>query len=296
MIATNMAGRGTDIKLGKDLDLTQPEAGLQIIGTERHESRRIDRQLRGRSGRQGDPGAVDLLPLAGRRPDAALRLRPDRPVDGQERGRGRRGHHRRSGHPGHRAGAEAGRAAELPAAEAAARVRRRDEPAAGGDLLAAALRAGAGRGAEGRGPPDDRAARWSGRSTSSWPAPSDPEEYDRGGLREALTLQYLVTVDAAHRCRGHADHRRDGRGGQGGRRGDLPAQDRVPGAISGRRSAFPRWTARCCPRSCCRCWTSGGRITSTISTSCGTPSSTAPGARRIRWWSTSGRPSRCSRT
>ncbi len=56
-IATNMAGRGTDIKLGKDLDLTQEEAGLQIIGTERHESRRIDRQLRGRSGRQGDPGA-----------------------------------------------------------------------------------------------------------------------------------------------------------------------------------------------------------------------------------------------
>src|SRR5690242_11069232 len=51
-----MAGRGTDIKLDKALDLTQPEAGLQIIGTERHESRRIDRQLRGRSGRQGDPG------------------------------------------------------------------------------------------------------------------------------------------------------------------------------------------------------------------------------------------------
>jgi preprotein translocase subunit SecA len=56
-IATNMAGRGTDIKLGKDLDLTVEEAGLQIIGTERHESRRIDRQLRGRAGRQGDPGA-----------------------------------------------------------------------------------------------------------------------------------------------------------------------------------------------------------------------------------------------
>jgi preprotein translocase subunit SecA len=57
-IATNMAGRGTDIKLGKDLDLTMEEGGLQIIGTERHESRRIDRQLRGRSGRQGDPGAT----------------------------------------------------------------------------------------------------------------------------------------------------------------------------------------------------------------------------------------------
>jgi preprotein translocase subunit SecA len=56
-IATNMAGRGTDIKLGKDLDLTAEEAGLQIIGTERHESRRIDRQLRGRAGRQGDPGS-----------------------------------------------------------------------------------------------------------------------------------------------------------------------------------------------------------------------------------------------
>ncbi|HFE65292.1 MAG TPA: preprotein translocase subunit SecA, partial [Caldithrix sp.] len=81
-IATNMAGRGTDIKLGRgvvkceegcylvdaggrkipeDLDLeackTDVPCGLHIIGTERHESRRIDRQLRGRSGRQGDPGA-----------------------------------------------------------------------------------------------------------------------------------------------------------------------------------------------------------------------------------------------
>src|SRR4029079_4264136 len=55
-IATNMAGRGTDIKLDPELDLTQEEPALQIVGTERHESRRIDRQLRGRSGRQGDPG------------------------------------------------------------------------------------------------------------------------------------------------------------------------------------------------------------------------------------------------
>jgi len=55
-IATNMAGRGTDIKLGEGVDLERDEGGLQIIGTERHESRRIDRQLRGRSGRQGDPG------------------------------------------------------------------------------------------------------------------------------------------------------------------------------------------------------------------------------------------------
>ncbi|MCF7920143.1 MAG: preprotein translocase subunit SecA [Candidatus Cloacimonetes bacterium] len=74
-IATNMAGRGTDIKLGKDVVTQEHEAyrglkrsinentpyglpldGLHVIGTERHESRRIDRQLRGRAGRQGDPG------------------------------------------------------------------------------------------------------------------------------------------------------------------------------------------------------------------------------------------------
>lgn len=53
-IATNMAGRGTDIKLGEGV---RELGGLAVIGTERHESRRIDNQLRGRSGRQGDPGA-----------------------------------------------------------------------------------------------------------------------------------------------------------------------------------------------------------------------------------------------
>ncbi|GFH62912.1 MAG: preprotein translocase subunit SecA [Candidatus Desulfovibrio kirbyi] len=53
-IATNMAGRGTDIVLGEDVS---GSGGLHILGTERHESRRIDNQLRGRSGRQGDPGS-----------------------------------------------------------------------------------------------------------------------------------------------------------------------------------------------------------------------------------------------
>ena len=53
-IATNMAGRGTDIKLSPEV---KAAGGLAIIGTERHESRRVDRQLRGRSGRQGDPGS-----------------------------------------------------------------------------------------------------------------------------------------------------------------------------------------------------------------------------------------------
>ena len=75
-IATNMAGRGTDIKLGGDVRVAKPSVvkdpdgkdidvdecgGLHIIGSERHESRRIDRQLRGRSGRQGDPGATQFF-------------------------------------------------------------------------------------------------------------------------------------------------------------------------------------------------------------------------------------------
>jgi preprotein translocase subunit SecA len=57
-IATNMAGRGTDIKLAPD---SKNAGGLAIIGTERHESRRVDRQLRGRSGRQGDPGSSQFF-------------------------------------------------------------------------------------------------------------------------------------------------------------------------------------------------------------------------------------------
>src|SRR5574344_521560 len=57
-IATNMAGRGTDIKLGQGV---KDAGGLAIIGTERHESRRVDRQLRGRSGRQGDPGSSQFF-------------------------------------------------------------------------------------------------------------------------------------------------------------------------------------------------------------------------------------------
>jgi preprotein translocase subunit SecA len=57
-IATNMAGRGTDIKLGAGV---KKSGGLAIVGTERHESRRVDRQLRGRAGRQGDPGSSQFF-------------------------------------------------------------------------------------------------------------------------------------------------------------------------------------------------------------------------------------------
>src|SRR5690606_25438757 len=57
-IATNMAGRGTDLKLSEEVIKA---GGLAIIGTERHESRRVDRQLRGRAGRQGDPGSSQFF-------------------------------------------------------------------------------------------------------------------------------------------------------------------------------------------------------------------------------------------
>lgn len=89
-IATNMAGRGTDIMLGEGV---KDIGGLHIIGTERHESRRIDNQLRGRSGRQGDPGSSqfylslddDLLRLFGseniRRLMDRLGLEEDQPID-----------------------------------------------------------------------------------------------------------------------------------------------------------------------------------------------------------------------
>ncbi|MBI4253364.1 preprotein translocase subunit SecA [Candidatus Uhrbacteria bacterium] len=66
-IATNMAGRGVDIILGgnppdeKEMDAVRSSGGLHVIGTERHESRRIDNQLRGRSGRQGDPGSSQFF-------------------------------------------------------------------------------------------------------------------------------------------------------------------------------------------------------------------------------------------
>ncbi|MGV8878027.1 MAG: preprotein translocase subunit SecA [Sphingobacteriaceae bacterium] len=79
-IATNMAGRGTDIKLGPNV---KDAGGLAIIGTERHESRRVDRQLRGRAGRQGDPGSSqffvsledDLMRLFGSERISGLMLR-----------------------------------------------------------------------------------------------------------------------------------------------------------------------------------------------------------------------------
>ena len=73
-IATNMAGRGVDIKLGEGV---VELGGLYVLATERHESRRIDNQLRGRSGRQGDPGETRFYLSGAGRPRAPLRRRPD---------------------------------------------------------------------------------------------------------------------------------------------------------------------------------------------------------------------------
>src|SRR5690606_15267055 len=72
VIATNMAGRGTDIKLGPGV---AELGGLHVIGTERHESRRIDNQLRGRAGRQGDPGSSRFFVSFG--DDIMRRFAPD---------------------------------------------------------------------------------------------------------------------------------------------------------------------------------------------------------------------------
>ena len=104
-VATNMAGRGTDIVLGGNPefvdDLTQEEwerdhrkvldeGGLFILGSEKHEARRIDNQLRGRAGTTGRPRRVEVLRRLGRRPDAAVRRRPHPVHNGLGRTGGRR--------------------------------------------------------------------------------------------------------------------------------------------------------------------------------------------------------------
>ena len=177
-IATNMAGRGVDIKLGGnpehlirhelaklglqpgDPDYEEHEAtaaaasssarceqdreqvmeagGLCIIGTERHESRRIDNQLRGRAGRQGDPGRVALLPVRRGRPRAPVRGRAHlphpRPLRHDRRRGPRRADRGRPADEADREGAEEGRGAELPDPQARARLRRRHERAAADHL------------------------------------------------------------------------------------------------------------------------------------------------------------------
>ena len=147
-IATNMAGRGVDIKLGEGV---RELGGLYVLGTERHEARRIDNQLRGRSGRQGDPGESRFYLSGPGRPGAALRRRPDPQHHEPLQDPGRPAHGGGDPLQADRERAEEGRGAELRRAQERPQVRRRDEHAAHGHLRAAPPRA-RGRGPLGRGP------------------------------------------------------------------------------------------------------------------------------------------------
>ena len=135
-IATNMAGRGTDIKLSQEV---KDAGGLAIIGTERHDSRRVDRQLRGRSGRQGDPGSSQFYVSL---EDDLMRLFGSERVSKMMDRMG----HKEGGHPGghdhqeHRARPKEGRGKQLRHPQAPARVRRRDERPARSHLQAPSQR------------------------------------------------------------------------------------------------------------------------------------------------------------
>ena len=171
-IATNMAGRGTDILLGgnpemlaadllhkqgtnvleaspeqyqaalaeadricaEDRDQVLAAGGLHIVGTERHEARRIDNQLRGRAGPPGRPGQQPLLPVAGGRPDAALRIGSGQQHHGPPGLRRRDGTRVGHGQPHHRGRADPGGGLQLRRPQARRAVRRRHQPPARDDL------------------------------------------------------------------------------------------------------------------------------------------------------------------
>ena len=194
-IATNMAGRGTDIKLDKALDLEQPEAGLQIIGTERHESRRIDRQLRGRSGRQGDPGqSIFFLSLE----DDLMRLfGSDRIARWMDKSGAEEGEVITGGLVT-RAIEQAQKRVELQNFQSRKRLLEYDDVMNQQREVVYSLRLFAlERGEELKAEARRMIEAALERAVTQFLATAErPEEWDRGGLREALTLQYLVTVDA----------------------------------------------------------------------------------------------------
>jgi preprotein translocase subunit SecA len=193
-IATNMAGRGTDIKLGKDLDLALEEAGLQIIGTERHESRRIDRQLRGRSGRQGDPGqSIFFLSLE----DDLMRLfGSDRIARWMDKSGAEEGEVITGGLVT-RAIEQAQKRVELQNFQQRKRLLEYDDVMNQQREVIYSLRLFAlERGEELKAEARRMIEAALERATTQFLAEAErPEEYDRGGLREALMLQYLVSAD-----------------------------------------------------------------------------------------------------
>ena len=194
VIATNMAGRGTDIKLGKDLDLAQPEAGLQIIGTERHESRRIDRQLRGRSGRQGDPGqTIFFLSLE----DDLMRLfGSDRIARWMDKSGAEEGEVITGGLVT-RAIEQAQKRVELQNFQQRKRLLEYDDVMNQQREVIYSLRLFAlERGEELKAEARRMIELALQRAVHQYLTGTiRPEEYDRGGLRESLTMQYLVTVE-----------------------------------------------------------------------------------------------------
>jgi preprotein translocase subunit SecA len=193
-IATNMAGRGTDIKLGKDLDLEQPEAGLQIIGTERHESRRIDRQLRGRSGRQGDPGqSIFFLSLE----DDLMRLfGSDRIARWMDKSGAEEGEVITGGLVT-RAIEQAQKRVELQNFQQRKRLLEYDDVMNQQREVIYSLRLFAlERGEELKAEARRMIEAALERAVTQFLSGTDrPEEYDRGGLREALSMQYMVTPE-----------------------------------------------------------------------------------------------------
>ncbi|TFG53106.1 MAG: preprotein translocase subunit SecA, partial [Gemmatimonadales bacterium] len=194
-IATNMAGRGTDIKLGADLDLTAEEAGLQIIGTERHESRRIDRQLRGRSARQGDPGAtVFFLSLE----DDLMRLFISDRIAGWMDKSGVEEGEVITGRLVTRSIEQAQKRVELQNFQTRKRLLEYDDVMNQQREVIYALRLGAlERGEELKAEARRMIQAALEQSVLGYlAAATRREEYDRGGLHDAMTLQYLLPVDA----------------------------------------------------------------------------------------------------
>jgi preprotein translocase subunit SecA len=194
-IATNMAGRGTDIKLDPALDLTQPEAGLQIVGTERHESRRIDRQLRGRSGRQGDPGqSIFFLSLE----DDLMRLfGSDRIAKWMEKSGAEEGEVITGGLVT-RAIEQAQKRVELQNFQARKRLLEYDDVMNQQREVVYSTRLFAlERGEELKAEARRMIAAALERAVRQFLSDAErPDAYDRGGLREELTLQYLVSPEA----------------------------------------------------------------------------------------------------
>ena len=229
-IATNMAGRGTDIKLGKDLDLTLEEAGLQIIGTERHESRRIDRQLRGRSGRQGDPGqSIFFLSLE----DDLMRLfGSDRIARWMDKSGAEEGEVITGGLVT-RAIEQAQKRVELQNFQQRKRLLEYDDVMNQQREVIYSLRLFAlERGEELKAEARRMIEAALERAVTQFLAGAErPEEYDRGGLREALAIQYMVTPDQVTDADATPIDRAAGRGREGRRRAGVPAEGRVPGGL-----------------------------------------------------------------